>query len=137
MALGWTQEKLREFNEKCDSGDSEACYWLGFEYGNSLLSNIKDYPKAISYYERVCKKGNEKDKYFADACIGLGIIYEKELPRAKRDYKKAMKLYTLGCEGGAEIGCHRVLELYKRSRLSEKIMRWQKQLGSMLLARSI
>ena len=111
-----SQAKARELDEKCDNGDSEACKDLGNRYSSSLYGIPEDYPKAIFYFEKVCKKGNEKDEYFADACTRLGMIYDFELPRAQRDYKKALKLFTLGCEGGDEIGCRGVLEMYEQGR---------------------
>jgi len=109
-----SQAKARELDEKCSNGDSEACKELGNNYHFGMSGFSEDLQKAIFYYEKVCKKGNEKDKYFADACTRLGIIYDESLPRAQRDYKKALKLYTLGCEGGDEIGCSGVLDIHAK-----------------------
>ncbi len=109
-----SQAKARELDEKCSNGDSEACKDLGVNYNYGWDGLSEDLQKAIFYFEKVCKKGNEKDEYFADACTRLGMIYDFELPRAQRDYKKALKLYTLGCEGGEVSGCAYVLNIYKK-----------------------
>ena len=107
------QAKARELDEKCDNGDSEACKDLGDRYSSSLLYDIpEDYPKAIFYYERVCKKGNEKDEYFAPSCGDLGALYHNGGYGVPQDYKKASKFYSLACDGGNVIACQNLGSVY-------------------------
>ncbi|MGP1579901.1 MAG: tetratricopeptide repeat protein [Wolinella sp.] len=146
----YTEKEIEnlDLDKECNNGDSKACETLGIGYNRGWYGFSEDLQKAIFYFEKVCKKGNEKDENFADACTSLGIIYEEKLPRAQRDYKKAMKLYTLGCEGGAELGCRGVLDIYakghgvpknpaKGAAYLKKLCDSKNNWGGMLLARSL
>ena len=121
--LGLTKGKNENLDKKCNNGDSEACMELGSYYSQEFFNNDRDIKKAISYYEKICKKGNEGDENFLDACYLLGKIY-RDGPRIQENYKKALELFTMTCSkdyGYFERGgCGEVLKLYAKGRGVQK-----------------
>ncbi len=108
----FTQEETKDFDKQCKDGDSFSCSLLGECYLLGIEGLSKDYQKAKFYLEKVCKKGNEKDEYFAPSCGDLGALYHNGGYGVPQDYKKASKFYNLACDGGNVIACQNLGSVY-------------------------
>lgn len=111
-AFGYTQEEIKGLDKQCKDGDSFICRLLGNDYLLGTKGLSKDYKKAKFYLEKVCKKGNEKDEYFASSCSDLGVIYADGGYGVPQDYKKALKLYNLACDKGDTTACQNLGAMY-------------------------
>ena len=69
-AFGYMQEQIKDYDKQCKDGNSR-----GSLYRVRAISMVQRQQKAKFYFEKVCKKGNEKDKRFAEACGNLGVLY--------------------------------------------------------------
>ncbi len=117
-ALGFTPEEIKKNNleKECKNGKSFYCNLLGVEY-HLGTDFSQDYQKALFYFKKVCKKGNEKDDMFARACTNIGNLYMNEhgAGNVQQDYKKALQFYTLACNNGNNMepeACRKIGEMY-------------------------
>ncbi|MGP1580331.1 MAG: tetratricopeptide repeat protein [Wolinella sp.] len=104
-----TQEQTKELDTKCKDGNIRECAFLGESYFlpyNGISS--RDFKKAAFYYKKVCKKDNEKDKYFFKACSALGIIYAFGGDGVKQNYEKALGFSNLACDAGDADACRTI-----------------------------
>ena len=103
------QSLRKQFEQKCEAGDFEACSYAGAIYKNPTLfggnASDRDYKKALYYFKKACD-GND---YVA--CSDLGAMYHGG-KGVKKDYKKAVELFDKACDGGYTDGCNNLGYMY-------------------------
>ena len=84
-------------SEACESGEMEACTYLGWAYrrGEGVP---KDRPRGAELYRRACEGGH------STGCTNLAALYQTGDGRPN-DYSKAKSLYERACEGGSMRAC--------------------------------
>ena len=89
-----TQLDIKLLDQKCNSGDINACNSLGRAYffGDKVA---KDYTKAAKLFSKACDGNN------ANACYNLGVLYES----GKDGKSLAIKYYDKGCKLGDSQSC--------------------------------
>jgi TPR repeat protein len=81
------------------SNNVNSIYNLGIIYSDDL----KDYPKAIEWYEKAYKLG------LSDGAYSLGLLYDDDL----KDYPKAIEWYEAAHKAGNKNAAHALGLLYK------------------------
>ena len=109
LAFGVTfsKEQVKEFEQKCEAGDSQACGYAGafYQEPTEFGGNVSDrnYKKVLYYFKKACD-----GDYYA-ACSDLGTMYLSG-EEVKKDYKKAIELLDKACKGG--YGCNNLGVMY-------------------------
>ena len=109
FGITFSKEQVKEFEQKCEAGDSQACgyagafYKLPTEFGGN--SSDRDYKKVLYYYKKAC------DGNVYEACSDLGAMYHSG-KGVKKDYKKAVELFDKACDGGYADGCSNLGYMY-------------------------
>ena len=88
---------VKDCRARCDQGDGESCYRLGwfYEEGEVFDGSIR---KAVKLYERACEAN------WAVSCRALGILYWQG-EDVDRNPKKAVKYYRKACGLGLVEAC--------------------------------
>ncbi len=94
---------VKDCRARCDGGEGEACYRLGwfYEEGEVFDGNMK---KAVKLYDRAC------DANWAVACRALGILYWQG-EDVERNAKKAVAYYQKACGLGLPEACPTLTEV--------------------------
>lgn len=94
------------FEVKCEKGDMYYCHKLGRE-----LKKIKEYEKAIYYFNLVC------DNNISDGCMSLATYYDLK----NRKYKKnAFEYYTKACALNNRFACNNLGNFYRYGKVVDK-----------------
>jgi len=96
-SLATSNSIVLNLNEKCDDGDSKACFDLGllYDFGEDVC---QDKETAAELYEKSCNLGN------ARGCYNQGLMYANG-ESVEKDRKRAIELYKKGCELGYKSAC--------------------------------
>jgi len=95
---------IKQIENKCNSGDLQACLDAGNYYGTEQNLNPK---KSIKYFSLACNKGNAK------ACAVLGFCYQSNwFGYEKNNKKKAVELFKKSCNGNSGYGCWYLANTY-------------------------
>lgn len=86
--------------------DADALFQRGADYYFGQNGVIKDYAKALGYWEQAAAKGD------ASATNNLGVLYEKGQGVAQ-DYKKARKYYEQAAAKGNAVALYNLGEYYE------------------------
>jgi len=119
--------------KECKKGNVDSCLAIAVAYANGSLIR-RDYNKAIKFYEKACKNGDQ------NICMLLGLVYEDKFIHIRRiiyklfkseyefyyhivndvknsiespDYKKSINFYNIACQNGKVIACYQIGRLYQ------------------------
>lgn len=115
LAFGETQfqSQRKQFEQKCEAGDSQACGYAGalYKLPTELGGNAsnRDYKKTLYFYKKAC------DENVYMACSDLGAMYFIG-EGVKKDYKKAAELFNKACDGGEADSCNNLGIMYTNSK---------------------
>ncbi len=103
------QSSRKQFEQKYEAGDSQACGYAGAFYQAPTLfggnASDRDYKKILYFYKKAC------DGNIYKACSDLGWMYDNG-KGVKKDYKKAVELYNKACDGGLAENCNYLGNMY-------------------------
>jgi TPR repeat protein len=104
----WAAENTSEITklkQKCDRGDAEWCFSLGWMYAIGRVVR-QDFSQAAALFRTACDKGN------ADGCRHLGRLYAKG-EGVQQDAVQAAALYHKVCEKGDGEQCWTLGQMYE------------------------
>ena len=109
FGITFSKEQVKQFEQKCEAGDSQACGYAGALYKNPTEfggnASDRDYKKTLYFYKKAC----DVNDYMA--CSDLGAMYF-DGKGVKKDYKKAVELYNKACDGKFADGCNNLGYMY-------------------------
>ena len=116
-----SEEKIKYWEEEANQGDVTAQFIIARTY----YYNVKDYKKAIEWYEKIINQEFTEDstfngdynEYKAQKTVAqnnLGNLYYNG-HGVKQDKNKAKELYEKACNGGNDIGCFNLGTMYEKA----------------------
>ncbi len=95
-ALAKRDKALKDFEDKCNGREADACETLGDYYLGQYDPSIKNGPKALGYYGRACGSG------VWASCTELAHLYERGEPPIPPNKTLAMTYYKMACTNTGE-----------------------------------
>ena len=96
--------RARQYPEKCNAGDADACFNLGQVYANGE-GVAQDKAKAAQLFRKACDAGS------SSGCNNLGFAYDSGAGVAQ-DKVKAAELFKKTCDAGDAHGCSNLGSAY-------------------------